>query len=150
MKRFICGIMLLIIALFFGTVYAATLDEAKTLGERAASYVKANGKEKGIAEIGNPKGQFVKGEMYVTLHDFKGVFLANPVAPAMAGQMLYDLKDPNGKLFVREQIETAKTKGGGWVEYVWTNPVSKKVQPKKSWVQRIDGTEMYTLSGLFQ
>jgi cytochrome c len=150
MRRGICSIMLLVVMFFFGTVYAATLDEAKALGEKAAAYVKANGKEKGIAEINNPKGQFVKGEMYVTMHDFKGMFLANPVAPGMVGQTLYDLKDPNGKLFVREAIEVAKTKGSGWTEYIWTNPVTKKVQPKKSWVQRIEGTEMYTLSGLFQ
>jgi cytochrome c len=150
MKRGICGIMLLVVMFFFGTVYAATLEEAKVLGEKAAAYVKANGKEKGIAEINNPKGQFVKGEMYVTFHDYQGVFLANPVAPALVGQNHYNLKDPDGKFFVREMIEVAKTKGSGWVEYVWTNPVTKKIQPKKSWVQRIEGTETYTLSGLFQ
>jgi cytochrome c len=149
MKRGICGIMLLVVMFFFGTVHAATLEEAKALGEKAAAYVKANGKEKGIAELNNPKGQFVKGEMYVTLHDFKGVFLANPVAPAIVGQNHYDLKDPDGKYFVREMGEIAK-KGSGWYQYVWTNPATKKIQPKKSWVQRVEGTDMFTLSGLFQ
>ena len=47
MKRVICGIMFLVVMFFFGTVYAATLEEAKALGEKAAAYVKANGKEKG-------------------------------------------------------------------------------------------------------
>jgi len=150
MRRGICGIMLLVVMFFFGTVYAATLDEAKALGEKAAAYVKANGKEKGAAEIGNQKGQFVKGELYVTFHDLKGVTVANPMSPGLVGQNHMELKDPNGKQFVKESIEIAKTKGAGWVDYVWVNPVTKKVQPKKSWVQRVEGMETYTLSGLFQ
>jgi hypothetical protein len=52
-KRVIYSVvMLMAVVFFFGTVYAATLEEAKTLGEKAAAYVKANGKEKGAAEIG--------------------------------------------------------------------------------------------------
>jgi cytochrome c len=149
-KRGICGIMFLAVVFFFGTVYSATLEEAKALGEKAAAYVKANGKEKGAAEIGNVKGQFVKGELYVTFHDFKGATVANPMSPALVGQNHMELKDPSGKQFVKESIEIAKTKGGGWVDYVWVNPATKKVQPKKSWVQRIEGTELYTLSGMFQ
>lgn len=150
MKRVICGIMLLTVVFFFGTVYAATLEEAKALGEKAAAYIKANGKVKGAAEIGNLKGQFVKGEMYVTLQDFNGVPLANPMSPGLVGQNHFELKDPNGKYFIKECIEIAKTKGSGWVEYSWVNPATKKVQPKKSWVKRVEGMEIYTLSGIFQ
>jgi cytochrome c len=145
--------MLVFVMVIFGATLiaqAATLEEAKTLGEKAAQYVKANGKDKGIAEINNPKGQFVKGELYVTLHDFNGMHLANPVSPKIVGQNHMELKDASGKAFVKEHIELAKTKGSGWVTYVWTNPVTKKVQPKKSWVQRVEGTDVYTLSGLFQ
>jgi cytochrome c len=150
MKRVVCGIMLLAVVFFFGTVRAATLEEAKALGEKAAAYMKANGKEKGVAEIGNLKGQFVKGEMYVTLQDFNGVPLANPMSPGLVGQNHFELKDPNGKYFIKECIDIAKTKGSGWVEYSWVNPVTKKVQPKKSWVKRVEGMEIYTLSGIFQ
>ncbi len=134
------------------TAQAVTLDEAKALGEKAAAYVKANGKDKGIAEISNPKGQFVKGnlELYVTLHDVNGVTLANPANPKLHGQNHTDLKDPTGKLFVKEAVELVKSKGSGWTTYSWTNPLTKKVQPKKAWVQRIEGTDMYTLCGVWQ
>ena len=150
MKRGICGIMFLTAVFFFGTVYAATLEEAKALGEKAAAYVKANGKEKGIAEIGNPKGQFVKGELYVTSNDLNGVVLANPMSPTLVGQNHIGLKDPDGKLFVKEMVEIAKTKGGGWLEYTWVNPATKKVQAKKAWVQRVEGMDVLTMSGVFQ
>jgi cytochrome c len=140
------------VVMFFAAacfVSAAPLDDAKALAEKSAAYVKANGKEKGVAEIGNPKGQFVKGDLYVALQDFNGVALANPMFPKLAGQNHLELKDANGKFFIKEFIETAR-KGGGWVTFAWTNPATKKVQAKKAWVQRVEGTDMYTQCGVFQ
>lgn len=128
---------------------AATLDEAKAMAEKAAAYVKANGKEKAVAEFNNPKGQFVKGDVYVVLQGYDGVLAANGGNPKLVGQNHLELKDPTGKYFVKEMVETAK-KGGGWVTYSWTNPVSKKVQPKKVWVQKVDGADMYVNCGVFQ
>jgi len=66
------------------------------------------------------------------------------------GQNHLAVKDPSGKLFNQEMSDLAKTKGSGWVTYVWTNPQTKKVQPKKAWLQRVDGTQMYVLCGIFQ
>lgn len=128
---------------------AATLDEAKALGIKAAEFVKANGKDKGIAEIGNPKGRFSKGELYVTLHDINGIVVAFSPNPKMVGLNNLDLKDPDGKYFNREMVEVAK-KGSGWVEYSWTNPETMKIGHKKAWVQRVEGTDMFTLCGIFQ
>ncbi|HEY3278529.1 MAG TPA: cache domain-containing protein [Syntrophorhabdaceae bacterium] len=145
--------MVVVLAVVFGAAYvvqAAPLDDAKTLAEKSAAYVKANGKEKGIAEIANPKGQFVKGDLYVTLQDFNGIALANPMNPKLHGQNHLELKDATGKTFIKENIEVAKTKGSGWVTYSWTNPATKKIQAKKAWVQRVEGTDMYTMSGVFQ
>jgi cytochrome c len=154
MKK-VAFIMVVLMAVVFSTVYiaeAATTEEAKQMAEKAAAYVKANGKEKGIAEISNPKGQFVKGNMdlYVTLQDLNGVALANPANPKLHGQNHMNLKDPSGKLFIKENIELVKAKGSGWVTYTWTNPATKKVQPKKAWVQAVEGTDMYTMCGIFQ
>jgi cytochrome c len=129
---------------------AATLEEAKALGIKAAAYVKTIGRNAAIKEMNTPKNQFDQGELYVTLHDDNGVFLANPKVPGIAGQNHFQLKDPSGKLFVQEMIQIAKTKGGGWLTYTWSNPATKKAQFKKAWVQRVEGTDLYTLSGLFQ
>jgi len=133
------------------TAGAATLEEAKDLGIKAAAYVKSVGKDAAAKEMNKPGNPFDKGELYVTLHDLNGVFVANPKVPGLAGQNLFNLKDPTGKLFVQEQIAVAKSAtGSGWVAYTWSNPATKKAQPKKSWVQRVEGTDLFTLSGLFQ
>jgi cytochrome c len=129
---------------------AATLEEAQALAKEAAEYVKTNGKEKGIAEIGDPKGKFVKGDIYVVIQDFNGINLANPMQPKVAGMNHLELKDVNGKYFIKDMIEIAKTKGSGWSEYYWSNPATQKVQMKKSWIQRVEGTDMYVLCGIYQ
>jgi hypothetical protein len=140
-------------ALVFGAALvsqAATLDEAKALGIKAAEFVKANGRDKGIEEIGNPKGRFSKGELYVTLHGFDGVVLAFSPNPKMVGLNNLEVKDPDGRYLTKETAEIAKTKGGGWVEYSWVNPATKKIGHKKAWVQRVEGMDIYTLCGVFQ
>ena len=151
MKKAVACIAL-VICVVFGASFvaqAATQEEAKALAEKAAAYLKANGKDKAIAEFNNPTGQFVKGDLYIIAQDYKGIMLANGGNPKLTGQNHFEVKDPNGKLFVKEMIETSKSKGSGWVEYSWTNPVTKKVQPKKTWVQRIDGADMYVGCGVF-
>ena len=72
-------------------------------------------------------------------------------APALAGKNLLESKDPvTGKFFVKEQIEIAKTAGSGWASYNWTNPATKAMQMKKSWVQRVEGMDAYVVCGVFQ
>jgi cytochrome c len=152
MRKLSIGLGSVMVVLFFlGTLaLASSLEEAKGFAEKAAAYAKASGKEKAAAEFNNPKGQFVKGDLYVFAQDFTGVMLANGGNPKLAGQNHLELKDPNGKLFVKEMVEVAKTKGSGWVSYSWTNPATKKVQPKKTWVQRVEGMDFYVGCGIFQ
>jgi cytochrome c len=145
--------MVLGILVVFGMVslsWASTPEEAKAFGEKAAAYFKANGKDKAVAEFNNPNGQFKKGDLYVFAQDFNGLMLANGGNPKLSGQNHFELKDPTGKFFVKEMIELAKTKGSGWVNYSWTNPQTKKVQPKKTWIQRVEGTDIYIGCGVFQ
>lgn len=152
MKKVLAGIAL-VICVVFGASFmaqAATQDEAKAVAEKAAAYMKANGKDKAIAEFNNPTGQFTKGDLYVIAQDFNGVMLANGGNPKLTGQNHFEVKDPTGKFFVKEMVEVAKTKGGGWVEYSWVNPATKKVQPKRTWVQRVEGADLYVGCGIFK
>jgi len=152
MKRILAAAI--VMAFFFavgaaGTVHAATLDEAKALAEKAAAFWKANGQEKAVAEINNPKGQFTRGELYVTAGTFAGLHLANGGNPKLVGINLLEQKDPTGKLYVKDLIAAAK-KGGDWVDFSWANPATKKVQPKRVWATRVPGEDVYIACGLFK
>ena len=153
MKGFVCGVLAIVMVMFgfMCVAQASTPEEAKAFAEKAAAYWKANGKDKAIAEFNNPKGQFVKGDLYIVSHDFKGVVLAHGINASLVGKNLYEQRDPNGdKFFVKEEIEIAKTKGSGWITYSWANPATKKMQAKKSWVQKIEGADAFVLCGVFQ
>ena len=153
MKRILASavIVAFVICGTVSLVCAGAGDEAKAkaMVEKSLEYLKANGKEKAIAEFNNPKGQFVKGDMYVVLQGLDGTVLANGGNPKLVGQNHFELKDAGGKFFVKEMVEVAK-KGGGWVGYSWTNPLTKKVQPKKSWIQRVEGADMMVNCGFFE
>lgn len=117
------------------TCYAASAkDDARAMVKKTAAFLKTAGKERTLAEISNPKGQFVKGELYIFAIDMNGVTLAHGANPKLVGKNMLDLKDPDGKFFIREFISTAK-KGSGWVDYKWTNPVSKKIEEKTSYIE---------------
>ena len=132
-------ILILVILLCAGVSFAAgkgSAKEAKALVAKAVEFWKANGKEKAFAEINNPKGKFVDRDLYVMVMDLNGKMLAHGATAALIGKNLYDLRDPEGKYMVREFINVAKTSGSGWVDYKWTNPVTKKVENKSSYVQK--------------
>ena len=134
MKKVLIAVLICLVAA--GFVYASekgTSKEAQVLVGKAIAYYKANGKDKAFAAINDPKGQFVKKDLYVFAFDFNGVCLAHGANKALIGKDLSQLKDSNGKLFITEMSQGAKTKGKGWQDYNWTNPVSKKIEPKSSY-----------------
>lgn len=114
-----------------------SLSEAKALVEKAAAFYKVNGREKTIAELNNPKGQFRKGDMYAYAIGIDGMGLANP-NPRLVGINQYNLKDADGKAFFKEMIDGAKSKESGWIDYKWTHPTTKKVHAKTVYYERID------------
>jgi signal transduction histidine kinase len=64
------------------------------------------------------------------------------------GQEFADLKDADGKLFVKEILETANTEGSGWVNYKWHHPTIKEVLPKHLYFKKVD--DLIICSGIYQ
>ena len=127
-----------------------TADEASTLVKKAVAYLKANGKEKAFAEFNNPKGQFTDRDLYIFVYDMQGTNLAigNGNSGKMVGKNLLDLRDANGKYIIKSFIELLNTKGNGWVDYQWPNPVTKAVEQKSSYVEKVD--DMIVGSGIYK
>lgn len=55
----------------------------------------------------------------------------------MAGKNLLDLQDAGGKPFIRDLIRISQ-QGGGWYEYKWSHPRTKKIHDKISYVMKVD------------
>ncbi len=115
-----------------------TAEQAVALVKKAAAYFRANGKEKAFAAYDDPKGEFVDRDLYIFVYSQKGEILAHGANKRMIGKNLMDIKDEDGKKFVKEQIDLAMSKGSGWVDLKWVNPVTKTMQPKASYVEKVD------------
>jgi signal transduction histidine kinase len=135
----------LLTACFFltspGAVLAAekpgTANEAVAMVKKAIAYIKANGRDKAFAEFSNQKGQFVDRDLYVTVYDLNGTCLAHGFNNKMVGKNMIDLKDPDGKPFVKERNELAKTKSQFWVDYKYINPTTKQIQGKSMYTEKV-------------
>jgi cytochrome c len=128
--------------LFVGLSYAqkkATKAGCQALVKKAVAYYKEVGREKALAAFNDPNGKFVDGEDYLSIYDMTGVVVGHGTNASLIGKQMIDVKDPKGKYLIKAFIELAKKPGdSGWVDYHWTNPVSKKVEPKSSYFVRVD------------
>ncbi len=144
MKLFIKSIILLVAALMFSSAATAaekaTRDEAVAMVKKAAAYLKENGKEKAFAEFNKPNGPFVDRDLYIFAYSANGdgINLAHGANPSLIGKNLLALRDADGKAIIKGIIETGNNKAGsGWVDYKWPNPVTKAVEQKTSYVEKV-------------
>ena len=112
----------------------ATPEDAKALAERAAAHFKAVGPEQAIADFNKADGGFVDRELFVVVYDPAYKIVGSYGVPVLHGKDATTLKDVEGKEFGKDIIALAKAQGSGWVEYRMTNPATKKVALKRSWV----------------
>ncbi len=149
MKKFLMVVIICLLSASF--VFAqekGTAKEAQDLVAKAIAYYKAEGKDKAFAAINDSKGQFTKNDLYVFVFDFNSVCLAHGANKALIGKNLKELKDSNGKRFIDEMSQAAKTKGKGWIDYTWTNPTNKKIEPKSSYY--VKEGDMYFGCGIYK
>ena len=118
----------------------ATSEQAMTMVKKGVSYLKANGIEKGYAEISSKTSQFKLEDLYLVVYDLDGTVHAHGANLKMIGKNLIDLKDVDGKAFVRERVDLGKAKPNFWQEYKFTNPETKKIEPKVMYCERLDNT----------
>jgi signal transduction histidine kinase len=113
-----------------------TADQAKAMVSRVVEFFKTNGKDKTLAELSNPKGQFIDRDLYVIAYSLDGVRLAHPYNPKLIGKSVLDAVDFDGKAYGKDIIDVAKAKGSGWVDYKFTDPTTKKLADKSLYVAK--------------
>jgi signal transduction histidine kinase len=118
----------------------ATKEEAVAMVKKGIAYIKASGKEKGYAEITSKESRFKDRDLYLVVYGLDGIVRAHGQNPKMVDKNLISLKDVDGKEFVRERVELGKSKGTFWQDYKFTNPVTKRIEPKQMYCERLDDT----------
>jgi cytochrome c len=118
----------------------ATKDEAAAMVKKAVSFIKDQGADKAYSEISNKSGQFVDRDLYVVVYGLDGKVLAHGANGKLIGKEMLDAQDVDGKFFVKERVEMARAQPTFWQDYKFANPVSKKVEPKQMYCERVGET----------
>lgn len=120
----------------FAAAERATPAEAEAMVKKGVAYLKANPREKALAEFSNNKGQFVDRDLYLTVFNMEGVNVAHGANPKMVGKNLIDIRDSDGKEYLRERLQLAQNKGTFWQDYKFVDPITHKIQPKQMYCEK--------------
>jgi signal transduction histidine kinase len=118
----------------------ATPEQATAMVKKGVAFIKANGTDKGYAEITSKQGSFRFEDLYLVVYGLDGTVHAHGANEKMVGRNLIELKDVDGKPFVKERVEMAKTKTSFWQDYKFTNPENKKIEPKTMYCETLEQT----------
>jgi cytochrome c len=118
----------------------ATKDEAQAMVVKAVSFVKAQGAAKAYEAFTKKSPEFIDRDLYVVVYGMDGKVLAHGANEKLVGKDLLDAQDVDGKYYVKERVEWAKSKGKFWQEYKFVNPITKKIEPKQMYCEKLDET----------
>ena len=118
--------------------------------DKAAALLKKEGKA-AFPKFRGKDSEFIFAGTYMVIQDLSGRVLMHPIKYKMEGQNMVDLKDSNGKLFFIAINEVAKTKGAGWVDYMWPKPGEKTPSLKVSYgkLVNVEGEDLILGCGIY-
>jgi hypothetical protein len=109
--------------------------KAEAMVKEGIAFLKANGKDAFIAEVHKGSGRFHAkpgNPLYLFVYDLNGVVLAHGAEANLLGVNRLNVKDPDGKQYIKEALAVAQKKGGGWADYKRMNPETRKIEDKTS------------------
>ena len=138
----------------------STADEALALIKVAQAYVKTNGLEKSIAEFNKLDSPFnaksdinKKGDLYLFSVDSKGFQAVHGKNPKIVGKVTLDMKDADGVMLIQELVKTcfSSKDGKGWTSYKWPNPLTKAIEPKQAYVEKVPNVPEFCIgTGIYK
>jgi signal transduction histidine kinase len=107
--------------------------------KKAVAYYKKNGRDKALTAFSEEKGQFRDRELFLVVLDEGGQVLAHSALPKMIGANISEMKDSNGVFITKGFYKAVKNSNHGWSdEYIFTNPHTKAMEKKITYVEKID------------
>lgn len=122
-----------------GAAPATTREQLVAFVKEGVAHVRTAGREAAFKDFQDDKGAWKRGELYFYVYDQEGVCLAHGAKPALVGKKLIAMQDKRGRKLIQELREAAG-KGGGFVEFYWENPASRKVERKLGYAEAVDAT----------
>jgi cytochrome c len=110
----------------------ALLDEAVTALDRD--------RQGSLRRFQDLNDAFIRNDLYVFVVEVdSGRFLAHGATPSLVGTQGFEVKDPRGRLIVREMVDIGLREGKGELDYLWRNPMTLKFESKHTFFRIVDG-----------
>jgi cytochrome c len=153
-RRALAGLALsAVTALVAGPAWASddrgTKDEAKAMVEAAIEHIKKAGPEQAYKDFTTDKATWTRKDLYVMVYDPKGVAVAHGANAKLVGKDMSGVKDGNGKTIVPGMLAMA-AQGGGWYDYDWPDPITKKLAPKSTYAKKGPAGEGFVGVGVYR
>ena len=132
----------------FKTDRGEARERAIAFVKKGIAHLRGREREAAFADFERRGGNFIDGDYYLWVCDVNGIVRCNGSNPKSRNQNHADLKDADGRLFIREVLRIAQERGKGWVDYQWRNPLSKQVEPKSTYFER-EG-DLILLCGIYR
>ena len=127
----------------------AAPDEARSLLDGALAEIRTQGLEKAVKGF-NAGGKWKKERAYLVAVQLDGTVLANSANGKLPGHNMLEARDANGRPFVKEAIQVARTSGSGQIDLRWGNPATRRLSDATMFVRRVPGQDVYLGSLVFK
>lgn len=85
---------------------------------------------------------------YIFIYDYEGNNIVTAPAPEREGTNMIDAQTPDGTYLIREIIKVAQS-GGGPYSYLWDYPGTDRIEPKHSFVDRLEKWDWLIGAGVY-
>ncbi len=156
MKRMSIALLAIGLALIFSMnawaqeTPAEKASDLRALVEAGVVMAVKQGGEAALKAIGDPKGPFISGELYLFAGPVDKVTLsAHPYKPELVGKDLATYRGPRGNFIFFDFVKVCLTTGAGWTRYWWPKPGATKPSAKLTFVMKVPGQNLYVAGGLY-
>ncbi len=124
--------------------------EVKDLVEKGVIMAVVEGIDATLKAIGDPKGPFIKGDLYLFAGPLDRVTSsAHPYKPDLVGKDMSASRDNHGNFLFFQILKIVLENGSGWSEYWWPKRGAKEPSLKKRYVMKVPGESMYIGCGFY-
>ena len=140
---YILASLLLVLAASINTATAQSNEEVTMLVQQTKQDIEKNALQT-LARINraeHPYNNKDNTSLYVFVFDTALTVRAHPTRTFIIGKNVKGKPDTKGKNFRDEMLAKSMTDGGGWVDYYFINPKTKKEEHKNTYFELAKGSD---------
>lgn len=133
----LAGVAILAAGVGLAAAERGTPAEAKAMLQKAVAHYAAVGRKQALADFTAKKAPFSDRDLYVVCVGPGGIVTAHGAYRAYVGVSADTLKDSDGKPVGTTIWKIGSSKGSGSLQYPMINPLTKSVESKTTFFQKV-------------